>query len=67
MFRATLFAGDTYDSLEDHMLTNNTRIDLHRDTVYCMDNESFKYIVAHKKGIDMGQAHLYKESWEQAR
>ncbi len=49
------------------MLTNNTRIDLGPETVYCMDNESFKYVVAHKKGINMGQAHLFQESWERAR
>jgi ribosome biogenesis GTPase A len=35
-----------------------------RDNVYCFDSESFRYLAAKKKGVEMGNLEDYRRSWE---
>ena len=37
---------------------------LFRDTVYCFDSESFRYLAARQQGIDMGHIEDYRRSWD---
>ena len=37
---------------------------LFRETVYCFDSESFRYLAARQKGIDMGNLEDYSRSWD---
>lgn len=39
---------------------------LFEHNVYCYDSESFRYLAAHKQGIDMGTIEDYKRSWDQS-
>ncbi len=59
--------GETYPLLENLLEENNIPIILNEKTVFCMDNEAFRYLAASKKSILLGQDHLYSESWKRAR
>lgn len=57
--------GDTFKPLqvllEDHKSLN---IGLFDHNVYCFDSESFRYLAAQKKGLDMGRVEENRLSWE---
>ncbi len=44
-------------------------IKLQRETVYCMDNESFRYLAAVKHGVkyDEDEDRIFSASWEKAK
>ena len=57
--------GDTFDPLETHLSKYKDVIPgLFRDNVYCFDSESFRYLAARKKGVDMGNLEDYRRSWD---
>ncbi|OCK85677.1 hypothetical protein K432DRAFT_439107 [Lepidopterella palustris CBS 459.81] len=49
--------------LEQHKEVN---IPLSTQTMYCFDSESFRFLAAQKKGIDMGNIDAYRISWEKS-
>lgn len=57
--------GDTFEPLQCELKTF-TDIDfgLFQHTVYCFDSESFRYLAAHHKGVDLGHHDDYSLSWE---
>ncbi|RYP83149.1 hypothetical protein DL769_001455 [Monosporascus sp. CRB-8-3] len=57
--------GDTFKPLEK-LLTeyNEINMGLFEHNVYCFDSESFRYLAAQKKGIDMGFRDDNRRSWE---
>ncbi|KAK3399956.1 hypothetical protein B0T20DRAFT_373090 [Sordaria brevicollis] len=57
--------GDTFKPLEA-LLSNYTtvKLGLYENNVYCFDSESFRYLAAQKKGIDMGLLEDNTRSWE---
>lgn len=57
--------GDTFKPLEA-LLSNYTTVQLglYEHNVYCFDSESFRYLAAQKKGIDMGLLEDNMRSWE---
>ncbi|KAK3324526.1 hypothetical protein B0T19DRAFT_464640, partial [Cercophora scortea] len=57
--------GDTFKPLES-LLTEYKEIEmgLFEHNVYCFDSESFRYLAAQKKGIDMGHFEDNIRSWE---
>jgi GTPase SAR1 family protein len=57
--------GDTFSPLEALLHEYRDVIPgLYRDTVYCFDSESFRYLAANKKGHDMGMVDDYRRSWD---
>jgi hypothetical protein len=59
--------GDTFKPLESLLSEyHNVIPQLSRSNVYCFDSESFRYLAARKKGIEMGHMDDYRRSWEQS-
>ncbi|KAL2808296.1 hypothetical protein BJX63DRAFT_436282 [Aspergillus granulosus] len=59
--------GDTFKPLESLLSEyHNVIPQLSRSNVYCFDSESFRYLAARKKGIEMGHMGDYQRSWEQS-
>lgn len=57
--------GDTFQPLEQLLKEYKDVIPgLFKDTVYCFDSESFRYLAARYKGIDMGHIDDYRRSWD---
>ncbi|KAL2865912.1 uncharacterized protein BJX67DRAFT_388865 [Aspergillus lucknowensis] len=57
--------GDTFKPLESLLSAyRNVIPQLSRSNVYCFDSESFRYLAARKKGIEMGHMDDYRRSWE---
>ncbi|KAL2817912.1 hypothetical protein BDW59DRAFT_165732 [Aspergillus cavernicola] len=57
--------GDTFKPLESLLSEyQNVIPQLSRSNVYCFDSESFRYLAARKKGIEMGHMDDYRRSWE---
>lgn len=57
--------GDTFAPLEALLSEYSDVIPgLFRETVYCFDSESFRYLAARQKGIDMGNLDDYRRSWD---
>ncbi|RMZ79971.1 hypothetical protein DV738_g3080, partial [Chaetothyriales sp. CBS 135597] len=57
--------GDTFRPLEALLSEYKDVIPgLFRETVYCFDSESFRYLAARQQGIDMGHIEDYRRSWE---
>lgn len=57
--------GDTFSPLESLLEEYKDVIPgLFRDTVYCFDSESFRYLAANKKGHEMGNVDDYRRSWD---
>jgi hypothetical protein len=57
--------GDTFAPLESLLSEYSDVIPgLFRETVYCFDSESFRYLAARQKGIDMGNLEDYRRSWD---
>ncbi|KAL0472526.1 hypothetical protein QR685DRAFT_586599 [Neurospora intermedia] len=57
--------GDTFKPLET--LLNNyktVKLGLYEHNVYCFDSESFRYLAARKKGVDMGLFEDNARSWD---
>ncbi|KAJ4417845.1 hypothetical protein N0V85_001675 [Neurospora sp. IMI 360204] len=57
--------GDTFKPLET--LLNNyktVKLGLYEHNVYCFDSESFRYLAARKKGVDMGLLEDNARSWD---
>ncbi|KAK4041603.1 hypothetical protein C8A01DRAFT_45253 [Parachaetomium inaequale] len=57
--------GDTFKPLEE-LLTGykQVKMGLFEHNVYCFDSESFRYLAARQKGIDMGLLEDNMRSWE---
>lgn len=56
--------GDTFKPLE--LLLDEYKdkdLGLFKRNVYCFDSESFRYLAAKKKGVDMGHFEDYRRSW----
>ena len=67
--RKTLL-GDTFPALETLLAANRqVAITLGRNTVYCMDNEYFRYLAAIKHGVqyDEDEDKIFRASWNKAR
>ncbi|KAH7143649.1 hypothetical protein EDB81DRAFT_624600, partial [Dactylonectria macrodidyma] len=59
--------GDTFAPLEKLLRQHEgAKVDLHEQNVYCFDSESFRFLAAHKKGIDMGFPEVNARSWERS-
>ncbi|RMD44596.1 hypothetical protein DV735_g495, partial [Chaetothyriales sp. CBS 134920] len=57
--------GDTFRPLEALLSEYKDVIPgLFRETVYCFDSESFRYLAARQQGIDMGHIEDYRRSWD---
>lgn len=57
--------GDTFKPLETLLSEYNDVIPgLYKHNVYCFDSESFRYLAARKKSIDMGNIDDYRRSWD---
>ncbi|KKK14299.1 hypothetical protein ARAM_000797 [Aspergillus rambellii] len=57
--------GDTFKPLESLLSEyHNVIPQLSRSNVYCFDSESFRYLAARNKGIDIGHIDDYRRSWE---
>lgn len=57
--------GDTFRPLEALLSEYSDVIPgLFRETVYCFDSESFRYLAARQQGIDMGNLEDYRRSWD---
>ena len=57
--------GDTFQPLERLLGEYKDVIPgLFKETVYCFDSESFRYLAARHKGIDMGHIEDYRRSWD---
>ncbi|RMZ76278.1 hypothetical protein DV737_g4889, partial [Chaetothyriales sp. CBS 132003] len=57
--------GDTFRPLESLLSEYKDVIPgLFRETVYCFDSESFRYLAARQQGIDMGHIDDYRRSWD---
>ncbi|KAH6855985.1 hypothetical protein B0I37DRAFT_402625 [Chaetomium sp. MPI-CAGE-AT-0009] len=56
--------GDTFKPLEA-LLTEYKQVQmgLFEHNVYCFDSESFRYLAAHQKGVDMGLLEDNRRSW----
>ena len=64
--RATNFTpGDTFKPLETLLSEYNDVIPgLYRYNVYCFDSESFRYLAARKRNVEMGNIDDYRRSWD---
>ncbi|KIW82175.1 hypothetical protein Z517_05202 [Fonsecaea pedrosoi CBS 271.37] len=59
--------GDTFIPLEAVLKQfRDVNLGLFRDTVYCFDSESFRYLAAHKQNVSLGSFNDYCRSWEQS-
>ncbi|RVX67190.1 hypothetical protein B0A52_08624 [Exophiala mesophila] len=59
--------GDTFKPLEALLSEyEDVNLGLFHDTVYCFDSESFRYLAAHKQGVNLGSFDDYVRSWEQS-
>ncbi|KAH6620210.1 hypothetical protein C7974DRAFT_228085 [Boeremia exigua] len=59
--------GDTFKPLQELLKEfDSTRIELCKDTVYCFDSESFRYLAAHKQGVTIGDRPDYERSWNRS-
>ncbi|KIW98299.1 uncharacterized protein Z519_01883 [Cladophialophora bantiana CBS 173.52] len=59
--------GDTFIPLEAVLKQfRDVELGLFHDTVYCFDSESFRYLAAHKQGVNIGSYDDYFRSWEQS-
>ena len=57
--------GDTFKPLEALLLEyQEAQMGLYEHNVYCFDSESFRYLAARKRGIDMGLLEDNRRSWE---
>ena len=56
--------GDTFEPLKNELAYLDVEIGLFRDTVYCFDSESFRYLAAYHQGVDLGDREDYSRSWE---
>ncbi|RMZ89771.1 hypothetical protein DV736_g3019, partial [Chaetothyriales sp. CBS 134916] len=57
--------GDTFRPLEALLSEYKDVIPgLFRETVYCFDSESFRYLAARQQGMDMGHIDDYRRSWD---
>jgi GTPase SAR1 family protein len=57
--------GDTFKPLEALLLEyKEAEMGLFEHNVYCFDSESFRYLAARKKGVDMGLLEDNARSWE---
>ncbi|KAF4949030.1 hypothetical protein FGADI_9315 [Fusarium gaditjirri] len=57
--------GDTFKPLNALLSEyKEVNIDLLESNVYCFDSESFRYLAANKKGVDMGHLDDNRRSWE---
>ncbi len=63
-------AGDTFPSLKK-LLDQNRQvpIQLRKETVFCMDNESFRYLAAVKTSVAFSEEEdkIFAASWDKAR
>ncbi|PMD45744.1 hypothetical protein L207DRAFT_630143 [Hyaloscypha variabilis F] len=59
--------GGTLNPLR-HLLQQHKEVNipLSTQTMYCFDSESFRFLAARKKGIDMGNIDAYRISWEKS-
>lgn len=69
--RGTFYApGDTMSPLRTHLESNRfVKIPLTRDTVYCFDSESFRFLAASKKTsltFDEATTAAFSESWDRS-
>ena len=59
--------GDTFKPLEALLSEyRDVNLGLFHDTVYCFDSESFRYLAAHKQGVNLGSFDDYFRSWQQS-
>ncbi|KAH0556291.1 hypothetical protein GP486_005782 [Trichoglossum hirsutum] len=59
--------GDTFKPLKRLLKTyKDCQIGLFDHTVYCFDSESFRFLAAYRKGVDMGDLGDYRRSWEKS-
>lgn len=57
--------GDTFTPLQRLLdECQEVKIGLFESNVYCFDSESFRYLAAHKQGIDMGMLEDNRCSWQ---
>ncbi|CAJ0552407.1 Ff.00g063860.m01.CDS01 [Fusarium sp. VM40] len=57
--------GDTFKPLNSLLAEyEDVKMGLFENNVYCFDSESFRYLAAKKKGIDMGHLEDNRRSWE---
>ncbi|KAH8650735.1 hypothetical protein BGZ61DRAFT_542099 [Ilyonectria robusta] len=57
--------GDTFKPLNTLLSEyKDVNIGLFENNVYCFDSESFRYLAAQKKGIDVGHLEDNRRSWE---
>ncbi|KAF9768192.1 hypothetical protein IL306_014535 [Fusarium sp. DS 682] len=57
--------GDTFKPLNALLSEyKDVSIGLFENNVYCFDSESFRYLAAQKRGIDMGHLEENRRSWE---
>jgi hypothetical protein len=57
--------GDTFKPLQNLLEKyHELNMGLFRHNVYCFDSESFRYLAARKKGVDMGMVEDNSRSWE---
>lgn len=57
--------GDTFQPLQKLLQKHGDVIPgLTKDTVYCYDSESFRYLAARSQGVDMGHIGEYRNSWD---
>ncbi len=65
-----IISGETLHLLR-LLLEKNEKIPitLKRDNVYCLDNETFRYLAAHKNGQNFSEKEVatYTASWESSR
>lgn len=68
--RGTFYApGDTMKSLKKHLDSNKfVKIPLTRETIYCFDSESFRFLAALKNDVTFDEATTaaFSESWDRA-
>ncbi|SPJ78523.1 uncharacterized protein FTOL_06912 [Fusarium torulosum] len=57
--------GDTFKPLNSLLAEyEDVKMGLFENNVYCFDSESFRYLAAKKKGIDIGHLEDNRRSWE---
>ena len=59
--------GDTRTGLKRILQDNNIEIGLNEETIFCVDNEAFRYLAATKQGVDFSEAKLStSQSWKKS-
>jgi hypothetical protein len=57
--------GDTIEPLKEMLCQyKDAGVHLSKDTVYCFDSESFRFLAAHKMGVVMGNPEDFRGSWQ---